>query len=62
MKVTNIEVYEWKDGASRPGAESKASRDCIDILALPSDGQIPQKGDVILLNTENPEDWPVPHA
>jgi hypothetical protein len=61
MTTTYIEVYVWENGAPRPGAKTKASRSCLDILVIPSHGQIPQKGDVILLNTENPEAAPAPY-
>lgn len=47
--VKAIEVYEWKEGAPRPGTVTKASRDCIDFLAVPEGGQVPNVGDMILL-------------
>lgn len=39
-----IEIYEWRDGKPRPG-----KHDCIDILAVPPDGMLPAKGDMVLL-------------
>ena len=59
MTVAYIEVFEWEEGEARPGA--KVSRPCLDMLAVPSGGQIPQEGDVVLLNTENPGEMPVPY-
>lgn len=44
-----IEVYEWKEGAPRPGTKEKPRETCIDILDIPSDGQIPCIGDIILI-------------
>ncbi len=49
MTIKAIEVYEWKEGAPRPGTVTKARNDCIDFLAVPDGGQIPSVGDIILL-------------
>ena len=43
-----IEIYEWEEGQPRPGSPGhKMSRYCIDTLAVPSEGQIPQVGDFL---------------
>jgi hypothetical protein len=50
MKQTRmIEVFEWKNGAARPGSDRKPGVGAITSLALPPDGQPPQKGDVVTL-------------
>ena len=45
-----IEVYEWAEGAPRPGTTRKARETCIDTLEIPSGGQVPQTGDIILIS------------
>lgn len=61
MAMIAIEVYEWQPGAARPGAKTKARNSCVDILEVPSAGQIPNRGDVVLLNAEDRDDWPAPY-
>ncbi len=48
--TSTIEVYEWKEGAPRPGTAEKPRDTCMDILAVPPDGQLPQTGDIMILN------------
>ena len=45
-----IEIYEWKAGETRPGSDRKPRHDCIGVVAVPTEGQVPQKGDVIHLH------------
>lgn len=44
-----IEIYEWRIGEPRPGSEGRASDRIIDIVAVPPDGQVPQRHDILLL-------------
>jgi hypothetical protein len=39
-------VYEWESGATRPGSDHKPRHDILDVLEIPTGGQVPQKGDV----------------
>ncbi|SRR5713226_9233680 len=41
-----IEVYEWKEGAPRPGSVRKHRHDCIELLEMPASGP-PSIGDVV---------------
>lgn len=50
MDRKSIEVYEWNAGEPRPGAAAKQGMTLLDTLQSPPDGQLPQKGDVLLLN------------
>ena|SRR5947207_1161320 len=52
----HIEVYEWRKGAPRPGSVERPSENCIDILAIPSHGQVPQRGDVLHLHMPSDPD------
>ncbi len=45
-----IEIYEWEEGAPRPGTVRKARETCIDILAIPPNGQVPLVGDIVMVN------------
>jgi len=50
MSLTRmIEVFEWKNSATRPGSGRKARGDCLTTLALPPEWPSPQKGDVVTL-------------
>lgn len=55
----SIEVYEWKEGTARVGSKTKSG--CIDILAIPHGGQVPQQGDILMLNSETPGEYPKPY-
>jgi hypothetical protein len=57
--MAHIEVYEWKEGAPRPGTLSKHRDSCIDILEVPPDG-LPNVGDVLLI-TIDPKEMAAPH-
>ena len=58
--MAQIEVYEWKEGAPRPGTVRKHRDSCIDILEVPADG-LPNVGDVLLITTDPKEIYGAPH-
>lgn len=61
MADLQIEVYECKEGAARPGTREKARETCIDFFEVPTSGTIPVPGDIIMLPDYDDENggWPV---
>jgi hypothetical protein len=45
-----IEVHEWKKGDPRPGTGEKPRTAPLDTLGVPEGCEIPQVGDVLLIN------------
>lgn len=48
-QIINIEVYEWKEGHSRPGSVNKHRHDCIEILDFSENDPVPNINDILLL-------------
>jgi hypothetical protein len=48
-----IEVYEWKEKETRPGADHAHRNVCLEVLDLPSDVTAPVRGDILRLRLPN---------
>jgi hypothetical protein len=52
-----IQVYEWKEGAPRPGTVEKLRETRLDDLELPTNGQVPQKDDIVTIHIPGSGGW-----
>jgi hypothetical protein len=51
--MMKIEVYEWKEGRTRPGSDQVHRNVCLEILELSQDAALPVRGDILRLRLPN---------